>query len=825
MIDRLLSLELQNFRGYRDAEPIPLDADVVLIHGPNGTGKSSLLQALEFAVTGDVSDLSRFEDSYPRCLQNTVAKSFPRVTLRYRSEAQTEITHTASKPGVVEGQALSKKEIAFFRDRCYLSQARLSRLLELYQAVDKDHPEAQLVTFIRELLGLDYLENLTAGLDEIGLITRVRKNLPALQQLEDAQQRAEREIERLRENVKTRAATLAEEIEESRKLALEDCGDPLPQAPWTVAGIQQRLDQLRSASLNDAGASLRDRLQQDQTRLTMIAEFVNASASAGDVALDELKRREAAAKQDLQTRQTRLVVEGNAVCRVLRELDINTNELTDPAGTGVWLEQLEAIVQKELSRRQEDIAASEDRGREIGLLNEQLASAAAEFQGFAPAVSPTGDDHAAVWISALRTVLDHVHGDECPVCGRDYAELDSGDLRSRLMEEIRRRESQAGVESGAMQRRAELERKIADQTRNLDYARSAASPYLARGNAARETSARLQPLAEELLRTRLDREHWQRTLTETGVVSVQLRNREVAEEQQTKYRLQLEELADRWKLPHQSIETIQLAQQLRELFAAKITAAQQQEALNRRLQMALERVVVLAFDQENEAQVLVRETSDQARRNRARQRVEDRIQSARDLRKEVLAVKGEILNQVFNGTLNRLWRELFDRLVKVELFRPLLSEPESVRGRMSARIQGVAGNVSFPDLAAVLSCGNLNTAALSLFLALHLIEQPKHKVLVFDDPVQNMDDVKAIHFAGLLRAIVLQANRQLVIAVHERQLFEYLCLELGPTQPNESLMAIELSRNSADVSVRIQHTRHVWQPDRIKFTERLSKQP
>ena len=59
--------------------------------------------------------------------------------------------------------------------------------------------------------------------------------------------------------------------------------------------------------------------------------------------------------------------------------------------------------------------------------------------------------------------------------------------------------------------------------------------------------------------------------------------------------MQLEELADRWKLPHQSIETIPLVQQLRELFAAKITAALQQEALNRRLQMALERVVVLAF--------------------------------------------------------------------------------------------------------------------------------------------------------------------------------------------------------------------------------------
>ncbi|MBI5760910.1 MAG: hypothetical protein HZA46_20500 [Planctomycetales bacterium] len=247
--------------------------------------------------------------------------------------------------------------------------------------------------------------------------------------------------------------------------------------------------------------------------------------------------------------------------------------------------------------------------------------------------------------------------------------------------------------------------------------------------------------------------------------------------------------------------------------------------MNNILQGALERVVNLAFEQEAATQALAIATADQARRDRARERVKDRIEAARDLRKDVLAVKGEILNQVFNGTLNRLWRELFDRLVKVEPFRPLLGEPESIRGRMHARIQGVTANVApFPDLAAVLSCGNLNTAALSLFLALNLIEQPKHRVLVFDDPVQNMDDVKAMQFAGLLRAIVQQAGRQLVIAVHERQLFDYLRLELGPTRPNECLIAIELSRDPQNLSVRVQHTQHAWQPDRIKFTARLPEQ-
>ncbi|MBI5759109.1 MAG: AAA family ATPase, partial [Planctomycetales bacterium] len=548
MIDRLLSLELKNFRGYRDPVKVPLDADVVLIHGPNGCGKSSLLQALEFAVTGDVTDLSPFEDSYPRCLQNVGVKSPPRVTLRYRSERGDEVEQSASKPAAVEGQKMSKRDTAFFGDRCYLSQARLGRLLELYQAVDKDHPEAPLVTFIRELLGLNYLEHLTAGLDEIGLITRVRKNLPALQHLEDAREEAGREIERLQENFRTRAVTLTAEIEECRKIALEDSGDPVPLAPWTVAGVRQRLGKLRSYTSNDAGSSLRDRLQQDQARLALIAEFVNVGSSPGDISLDELRQREAAARHVLEILESQLVTDGDAVSGVLRELDVATTERPAPTGIVVWLEQLEAVVQRELTRRQEDIAATEDRHRELQLLNKQLESATAELHALPLLTSPPGNDPAVTWIATLKTVLDHVHDDACPVCGRDYSELRAGDLRSRLVAEIRLQESQAGELVAAMQRRSEREQKVADLARNLDRTRSVAAPDIARGDAARERVARLQPFAERLSQARPSRDQWQQTLAEIGAVGGQLRNAEIAQEQHAKYRQQIEELADRWEL-------------------------------------------------------------------------------------------------------------------------------------------------------------------------------------------------------------------------------------------------------------------------------------
>jgi ABC-type hemin transport system ATPase subunit len=51
----------------------------------------------------------------------------------------------------------------------------------------------------------------------------------------------------------------------------------------------------------------------------------------------------------------------------------------------------------------------------------------------------------------------------------------------------------------------------------------------------------------------------------------------------------------------------------------------------------------------------------------------------------------------------------------------------------------------------MLSQGNLNTAALTLFLALNLSVLSQLPWLVLDDPVQSMDDVHIAQFAALLR--------------------------------------------------------------------------
>ena len=178
-----------------------------------------------------------------------------------------------------------------------------------------------------------------------------------------------------------------------------------------------------------------------------------------------------------------------------------------------------------------------------------------------------------------------------------------------------------------------------------------------------------------------------------------------------------------------------------------------------------------------------------------------------------------LLSRVFNKELNGLWKDIFLRLVKNETFFPILSEPKLEYGKIRTKLQastyhGKPAN-TFENAIAVFSSANANTASLSLFLALYLIERSRIPLLILDDPVQNMDDVHIINFAALMKRMVRETNRQLFLTVHDDELFEYLKLELSPKNNNESLLTIELSRKG-DTS-RIISSFEKLVPDNLKI--------
>ena len=159
-------------------------------------------------------------------------------------------------------------------------------------------------------------------------------------------------------------------------------------------------------------------------------------------------------------------------------------------------------------------------------------------------------------------------------------------------------------------------------------------------------------------------------------------------------------------------------------------------------------------------------------------------------------VRAGIVKKVFNTSLNKVWRDLFVRLAPSEQFVPQFQLPSQNGGRVEAVLETLhrSGKASGSP-GAMLSQGNLNTAALTLFLALHLSVPSRFPWLVLDDPVQSMDDVHIAQFAALLRTLAKGMGRQLIVAVHERALFDYLSLELSPSFPGDSLIAVEITKN------------------------------
>ncbi len=62
---RLTGLDISNFRGIQciDQKKMPFTADITIVYGPNGTGKTSIADALEWVVTGNISHIDTTKQS------------------------------------------------------------------------------------------------------------------------------------------------------------------------------------------------------------------------------------------------------------------------------------------------------------------------------------------------------------------------------------------------------------------------------------------------------------------------------------------------------------------------------------------------------------------------------------------------------------------------------------------------------------------------------------------------------------------------------------------------------------------------------------------
>src|SRR6266702_953224 len=109
MIARLKELRLRNFRRFNGRGTVPLDGDIVIIYGPNGTGKSSVLNGIEFSLTGRVRDLEIYADDYPRSLRHATAGADAEASVTFLSdeEEQTSTYRVDERDAVIGESAVT----------------------------------------------------------------------------------------------------------------------------------------------------------------------------------------------------------------------------------------------------------------------------------------------------------------------------------------------------------------------------------------------------------------------------------------------------------------------------------------------------------------------------------------------------------------------------------------------------------------------------------------------------------------------------------------------------------------------------------------------
>lgn len=97
-ISQLQSLRVGPFRGFSRPEDFDLASSLVLIYGPNGTGKSSFCEALEYGLLGSVAEAEskRFREQNDY-LKNAHTNTFAVPVIRAMDDQELEVTVQANE--------------------------------------------------------------------------------------------------------------------------------------------------------------------------------------------------------------------------------------------------------------------------------------------------------------------------------------------------------------------------------------------------------------------------------------------------------------------------------------------------------------------------------------------------------------------------------------------------------------------------------------------------------------------------------------------------------------------------------------------------------
>lgn len=791
----LQSISIADFRRLEGHRVLPLDAPIVLMHGPNGTGKTSVLSALELALTGEVRSMRRHDPRYTAHLPfHGQEFATVRATVSDQLSAGTPTDTMTVGGSRIEGRpALGPEEARFYAERCYLDQVSLGQLLELYQ-YREGKEESALARFVNELLGLEELDALWSGLSDATDFRRLKRLSEPLAEAEVEAQRAGDDLSRAtvdlssaQEAISLTRAILARALQALNIETPETDDEFDSRAAELLQGVDPAADRSSALNLSQALMRLGGRIEGLSGRPS-VERFDDAQA-----ALLQATAR-------YQAWRDRHAEEIDAWRRDAAQLDIRS--AADEAATlDVELRRIELTLS-----RQDALSMSKSP------LEGQLANSRAALDQ-AQARLAAAWERAGSLAEGLASLRGQASSNICPVCDRDFSEVSSTHLTAHLDRKIAELTNEGARLRQLRERREAIASDLEGTGRQLEQLHGELWTEDRRA-AVESRRSGLQALRKRLQVTQSAIDAGAELQAEVAMATTRREETEALAREVTMVRSELSRMAQ--ALGVRDIESSEALQEvwrrLDNTSAEQLARAEEMHEAHsvavRHLELLRQLRAGAAGMKEALSQAAERKLmwESRVRESRRRQSVARTLQAASS------TARTAIIDRVFTDSLNRVWRDVFTRLAPREPFIPTFGVPTSGKAGLDLRVEtvhrsGVPGGS--PQM--MLSAGNLNTAALSLFIALHLAVKPTVPCLVLDDPVQSMDEVHIAQFAGLIRMLSKKHQRQIIIAVHERVLFQYLALELSPAYAGDELLTIELREPSNDNDQGV--TRHVWSPD------------
>jgi exonuclease SbcC len=672
---RLQSLDIANFRSIRGSVHAPLDAKVVIVHGENGAGKTSLLSAIELALTGRVIALERADPGYAQQLLQRGA-SAGRVALKTTGLADRNIFESLLTPGGITTSAMLPAHLTgFFSERCYLPQALLGQLLQIYQNSDSS-PDSPLARFVTELLGLDRLDAIETGLMPVADMRNLRKTTALYPQTESEKQRLDRQMSDHQQARATAQRALA--------AALADMN-----ASWVVLGQGTQLGEEDIAGLVERlGPSPEDTAAApliDQKRT--IASMRRSAAGGVDTqAADEASFADVhnAAAERLarwsDEHGAALTRVAERVAKLLPKLVVSSSDAK------AWHDEVSGQLTEALRQaRGRSDRASTDAARKIALAAEldverkNLATLDEEIAR----ISENAGSLAEI-LSEVSAVLTN---DICPVCDRNYADLDRGSLVDHVHAKV-------GQLSGSAERLLALGRNRSTQLEQVDRLVREDATLVARGLKPEETAdlerrtGELEGVVAEITRLAAPIALW------TEISTAETSARRALSEHQARNISRASTGATLGTMA--SALGLEVLDPLRPVIDVM---ADLETVIDKRLavlnaQGAARRAII---DTRNQAEMQLTRRRDAdvlIARDQAQQRLHDAaLKRAAAIRADgqlikgaVEAVRARIIGREFNDRLNRLWRDLFIRLAPTEPFVPAFQIPTEATRKLKPKL-------------------------------------------------------------------------------------------------------------------------------------------